>query len=250
MSQIIRYLVLLLAFVTITNGQTRLVVDNVGYVDWQEEMMRVVATGEPDPGMTPGEFVQRSRERAGANAVEKIRRLVMSIPLNGDKTLDVLLVKEEFNNYLNDFSVQGIQYLKDRRGVALDVEMTLQKLYEAVSAVRKPRSISTDSLKKAAKPLEAIHIDCRGLQLSPALMPRIKDSDGETLFIAGQFGKEWPVKYLKSQEIVESENTFKALKPGGMLKADIVLTAEDAERIKTNLTEQRINDGVKVYIFL
>ncbi|MEL6820165.1 MAG: hypothetical protein AAFP70_00290 [Calditrichota bacterium] len=246
--------ILLLVFIFTLTGfsQLRQDVGDDGYVDWKEATIRMVAKGKPDPGMTPGEFIDRSKEQALANAEAKVRRIIAEIPLNGERTLKSLLDNETFESNLTSFKILDIHYGAGRDGVQLDLELPLETLYDAIREIRKPRPIRGDSVRtNPADLIDTLWIDCRSVEMKPAMMPRILDEAGETLFIAGQFGDSWPIIYMPYQETSDENAALLTVNElSGSYESDLKLDTASAEFIRSALEKNNIVNTLQVIILL
>lgn len=245
---------LLLFLITLTGfAQLRQNVGEDGYVDWKEATIRLVAKGKPDPGMTPGEFIKRSKEQALENAEAKVRRIIAEIPLNGERTLQSLFDTEAFEADQTAFHILDIHYGAGRDGVQLDLELPLETLYDAIREVRKPRPIRSDSIKitEVQDEIDTLWIDCRSVKMRPAMMPKILDEDGETLFIAGQFGDSWPVSYVFYQDVlVDKETLISVSELSGPYESDLKLDAASTGYVRSALDKNAIANTIQVIILL
>lgn len=247
-------ILLLILLITLTGfAQLRQNVGEDGYVDWREATIRLIAKGKPDPAMTPGEFVKRSKEQALKNAEVKIRRIIAEIPLNGERKLKTLLENEAFEPNLTSFNILNIHYGAGRNGVQLDLELPLERLYDAIREVRKPRTIRSDSIKitDVQEQIDTLWIDCRSVAMKPAMMPKILDETGKTLFIAGQFGENWPLSYATFDE---DNADMKALLSvsglSGPFESDLMLDTTSSRYIRSAMDKNAIGNTIQVIILL
>jgi|GEM_PF-3608137 len=248
----IRILLIILLISLTGFAQLRQNVSEDGYVDWQEATIRLVAKGKPDPGMTPGEFTIRSKEQALENADIKVRRIIAEIPLNGERTLRSLLNNDLFETNLSSFNVLDIHYEAGRKGIQLDLELPLETIYDAIRQVRKPRPIRSDSVKVDVQDqIDTLWIDSRAVAMKPAMMPKILNDEGETLFIAGQFGDNWPLTYAQYPES-EIDTTALLTVSGlsGPYESDLKLDAVSTSYIRSAMEKNAIGNTVRVIILL
>jgi hypothetical protein len=231
--------------------------DGKGAVDWSERSITATGIAAPNPDLP------EAAQRAGAiraatiialrNALETVKGMY----LNSSTTVaNFMTTKDEISTsvsgYIQGFEQQGrTKYMSDG-----SVEVTLlipidgignlgDELYTPI--VGKKPSVTKFEGEKADNSVifTGLVIDCKGLNLKPALSPKIVDEEGREVYGSAYVTREWAIKHgivgyakevdaaAKLGRVGDNPGKIKALKAKGENSTDVVISNDDAASVRS-----------------
>lgn len=228
-----------------------------GKVDWAERSISATGIAAPNPDLP--EAAQRAGAIRAATliALRNALETVKGIYLNSTTTVENFMttsdqIRTSVSGYVMGFEQQGrTKYMSDG-SVEITVSIPLdgignlgEKLYG--DAVSDKPSVTKFEGAKARKEqvFSGLVIDCSGLQVKPALSPKVIDEDGREVYGSAYVTREWAVKHgivgyakevgaaAKLSRVGSSPGKIKALKAKGDNKTDIVISNDDAAAVRS-----------------
>lgn len=214
-------------------------------VNWGGQVIKATGSGAPDMKATsPAQARLGAEMAAKMDAFRNLLSQVKGIQISGGKTVGDAMGQDELRGkvegVIRGYKVTGKRYYSDN-GVEMDVEVPLAALADAIV----PEKTGADATKlacqdKGEKKNTGLIVDARGLEVSPALSPRILDESGNTLYAADCVKDEAMKSSGVAGYIENLDNAKKDLRVGDkplVLKAkaiqgsDLVLSADDVKKL-------------------
>ena len=248
----------------------------------------VVATGigaisplAQNPGMARATAVRAAKVDAMRNLLEA----VMAITVSSETTVRGAAIENDVVKTSVEGMVRGarmrdidgdgrgsnsdIRYLSDT-SIEIEMEVHMSGISEVIlpPAGYAPAPVAGGAPAPAApaapKPgtVTGLIVDARGLGLRPAMSPKIVDQNGGVVYGAGNFTREFAVKfgvagYSKDLEqaqqdprVVGNPLVVKGVGVQGANKADLVLAAGDVSRVKSADNSGKFLSNCKVMILI
>lgn len=231
-----------------------------GEIDWERRVVRATGIGAPNPNAP-----NMAAKRAGAiNAAKMValRDLLATIKgmyVSSSQTVENYMttsdvVKSQVEGIAKAFKVVGKPKYFDDGSVEVTVEMSIDgdlsalltdgMEYGVTEPVEMGTSYENNTQNTASGVYTGLVVDCRDISLRPALSPKILDENGQEVYGSAYVSKDFAVQqgmmgYLKDiskakGNVRVGENPFivKAINVDGANKTDIVISNEDALKIK------------------
>ena len=249
----------------------------------------VVATGigaisplAQNPGMARATAVRAAKVDAMRNLLEA----VMAITVSSETTVRGAAIENDVVKTSVEGMVRGarmrdidgdgrgsnsdIRYLSDT-SIEIEMEVHMSGISEVIlpPAGYAPAPVAGGAPAPAAAPaapkpgtVTGLIIDARGLGLRPAMSPKVLDQNGGVVYGAGNFTREFAVKfgvagYSKNLEqaqqdprVVGNPMVVKGVGVQGANKADLVLAAGDVSRVKGAESSGKFLSNCKVMILI
>ena len=249
----------------------------------------VVATGigaisplAQNPGMARATAVRAAKVDAMRNLLEA----VMAITVSSETTVRGAAIENDVVKTSVEGMVRGarmrdidgdgrgsnsdIRYLSDT-SIEIEMEVHMSGISEVIlpPAGYAPAPVAGGAPAPAAAPaapkpgtVTGLIIDARGLGLRPAMSPKVLDQNGGVVYGAGNFTREFAVKfgvagYSKDLEqaqqdprVVGNPLVVKGVGVQGANKADLVLAAGDVSRVKGAESSGKFLSNCKVMILI
>jgi hypothetical protein len=204
---------------------------------------------------------------AQQNLLETVRRVrIDSKTLVKDFVTQSDLIHTEFQRFIQHPQVVDISYLSNgsvKATVAIKLtgpfaEMLLPKSIRDIHPVKQPKTPN----KQEGKACTGIVVDCRGLQVRPAIVPRILDEDGNEVYGSKYVNRKYAVeqgmagyarslkKAQKDPRVANSSLTVKAIRAAKSGPSDIVISNSDADGIRGDPRNLRFLQKCRVMIVL
>lgn len=220
-----------------------------GSVDWQGRIIRAKGIGIPGPkGGRPGQI-----RVARADALRKILETVEGMTLTSETTVqDYMLdndrIQTEVRGICRNFREVGDPVYLSDGSLELTVEMALGAdlqnalLGDLAFQDGTPVPIQYSDMDPAQSIYTGLVVDCTGLNLRPALAPRILSESGEEIYGNAWVDRDWALKnglvgYVKSVDQVKQFQDrvgtrpllVKAKSVKGEQKADMIIADKDGK---------------------
>lgn len=243
-----------------------------GRIDWSNGVVEAVGIGAPPAN--PANMAQ-ARAMAKRAAVTVARRnlleIVQGVRIDSrtvikDFAVESDVIRTEVQGLLQNSQVVDISYMSDG-----SVEATVaMKLTGSFADLILPKSIRTiQPVQQPQTPGETkgdgftgLVVDGRGLNIKPAMAPRILDEGGNEIYGSAYASREFAVQqgmagYAKdltsaqtNPRVTDKPLVVKALKAADSGPSDIVVTNADGERIKGEPTNLGFLQKCRVMIVL
>ncbi|MEO0073876.1 MAG: hypothetical protein ABIK43_04365 [candidate division WOR-3 bacterium] len=228
-----------------------------GVIDWSGRTVRATGSGIADPGITNPAQARLMAERAAVvNAQRNLLEIVKGVRINSDTRVENYMTRYDLVSSSVEGVVVGARQVGPAqwdsvRGVAqVELELALvgpqslaQAMEPALAASRSERAPElTPAVEEFFRQYSALVIEARDTSLKPALFPRIYDEDGNLLLDTeqafGQTGRP-AVQYIRELDEILNRPEFsrqplvvRLRQIRGRLGADIVLSRQDADRLR------------------
>ena len=254
----------LLSLAAISSAEIRPVLDTVvrdqqgdGCVDWSARIIYARGIGAPNMEVSeaarrPG-AIRAAQQVAMRDALETLK----GIYLNSSTTVESFMMKSDvitshISGFLKGFEQKGKEkYMSDGSvevvmAIPLDGIGGIGEQLFAASIEEKP-SVTAWEGGKAAKPtvFTGLIINCKGLNVKPALSPRVLDESGREVYGSAYVSREWAIKYgiagysrevkdaAKLDRVGKTPGQIKAVKAAGDNLTDVVISDADASEIRS-----------------
>ena len=229
-----------LALVLAANAEER---PHVPGVDWERMVIRASGSGAPDLNAPNIAVARLGAERAARlDAMRNILETLQGVRVTTDSTAGGVMdsdsaVKARVEGILRNFEVVDTRYYADG-GVEVDVEMSL--VGQLAQSLLPPGPTETPSTEGEVSHSGVI-VDATGMEMSPALAPRILDERGNEIYGSRMVSPEAVVSrgvvaYRPSMEAARKDTdivgdtplVLRALEGKG---SDVVITNADAANL-------------------
>jgi hypothetical protein len=162
-------------------------------IDWENLVVRATGAGPPDVNALGREQARSGAEKAAkADALKSLLDQVKGVPLTAGKTVGQAMASDEIRakveSVVASYKITSKRYYSDL-GLELDVALPLPLLADLFAPPSPAPAEGPDAGTRAVptkmqkgKENTGLIVDARGLQLTPALMPRFQDESGQQLY--------------------------------------------------------------------
>lgn len=250
---------------------------NNACVDWTSGI--AIAVGNGAPASMARSMSQKNltaRRAARLDAARNLMELVKGINLTSSSTTkSAMLESDEVTTAIKGrlYSLKQVgkeKYFSDG-SVQVRVEASLraiipQQLFleggETPQAVGAPTGSFSGSSLDTGFNYSGLIIDARGTGVMPAMSPKIIDPDGKEVYGSAFVSREWAIKqgvvgYVKSMDQAKANDrvkgtpaVVKATESKGRNKADLVISANDANALREMAQKQKFLQESRVLIIL
>jgi len=241
-----------------------------GSINWQNQIIMATGIGAPDPK------VPFAAQRAGAIRVAKIDALrqmletVKGMTISSETTVRNAMIENDvvetnISGVVRNFKVVDTRYLSDG-SIEVDVEIPLSGILLNEMLPRQvggkiPGSLNYDLNANAAFTsgvYTGLIIDARGLNLKPAMAPKILDQNGNEVYGTGYVSREYAVQIgvvgyekdieraKKDARVTDNAIVVKAVSVSGENQTDIVISNVDAANIQAAAKNLNFMEQCKV----
>ena len=237
-----------------------------GEVDWGEQIIRATGIGAPNPRWPEKAQRPGALKAARNDALRNVLETVKGINLSSETTVHNFMTESDIirtnvEGVLSKFVVVAERYLEDGT-VEVDVEVPLSG---AFTNALMPREMFSERREFASGRPSNIQytgliVDARGLELRPAMAPRILDGAGNEIYGTGYVSREYAIEvgiagYSKSlgaarEDVRVADNPLvvKGVAASGSNKADVIVSDGDAAAIHAAARNLNFLDQCKVMI--
>lgn len=225
-----------------------------GEINWAEQTIRATGGGAPNPDAPNIAAARLGAERAAkADALRNILETIKGVRIDSE----TMVVNAMTQNDVIRTRVQGIvrgarvvstRYLSDG---AVEVTVEIRMANPSAPAdtlgatVLPPQSFGTQTVPKAGDPVyTGVVFDARGLNIRPAMSPKILDEEGREVYGSAFVSHEWATKYgilgyvkdleaaKKNDRVAANPLVVKANKAAGTSGCDLVISNSDAQGMR------------------
>lgn len=219
-----------------------------GEINWADQVIRATGSGAPNPDAPNIAAARLGAERAAkVDALRNILETVKGVRIDSQ----TLVVNAMTQSDVIRTQVQGVvrgartvntRYLSDG---AVEVIVEISMAGQLSQTVLPPGSFGTQPVPKAGSPVyTGVVFDSRGLNIRPAMSPKILDEDGREVYGSAFVSQEWATKYgivgyvkdldaaKKNDRVAANPYVVKAAKASGAGSSDLVISNADAQGLK------------------
>lgn len=230
---------------------------NAPGVNWEERSIIATGIGAPNPNL-PTAAQRPGAERAAQQiALRNALETIKGIFLNSSTTIENFMTKNDVvssrvSGFVKGFEQQGKpRYMSDGT-VEITMKIPLDGVDGLGDAVLGSQLTSAPTMTKfegtKAKQkivFTGLIIDCKGLNVKPALSPRVVDEDGKEVYGSAYVSREWAIKYgmvgyskdlaaaAKIERVGATPGQIKASKAIGDNSTDIQISNVNAADIRS-----------------
>ncbi|RKY75366.1 hypothetical protein DRQ15_08895 [candidate division KSB1 bacterium] len=275
-------------------------VGTAGSVDWTAQKIKATGYGAPPPNLPSAAQRAAAIEAAKVVALRNLLATIKGMALNSETTVENYMVtsdviRTKVEGVVRGFTVVDIRYMSTG-DVEVDVEMPISG---ALSDILLPQQFGGGQLMAVAQPLcptcgqpwpagkpvppgvklimppgtaqpggaeapsaayTGLVIDARGLQLRPAMSPKVLNEAGKEVYGSMYVSRDYAVQigvvgYAKSLEqartnerVTDNPLVVKALKVVGPNRCDVVISNSDAQMIHTAASTMNFLDHCRVIL--
>jgi hypothetical protein len=224
-----------------------------GEVNWATQLIRATGSGAPNPQAPNIAAARIGAERAAkADALRNILETIKGVRIDS-QTLVVNSMTEsdtirtQVQGIVQGARVVNTRYLSDG-AVEVTVEIPMAGPPGTPSLTQTllpPTSFGTQGVPKAGNPVyTGIIFDSTGLNLRPAMSPKVLDEEGREVYGSAFVSQEWATKYgivgyvkdveaaKKNDRVTNNPLTIKGVKISGTGGSDLIITNADAQGLR------------------
>jgi hypothetical protein len=244
--------------------------DERACIDWERQVAIAVGSGAPASWAQNAAQKNISAERAARlDAARNLLELIKGVALTSESTVSQSMVANDavsasIQGELNSIrAVDKPKYFSDG-SVQVKLEASLRQVIPADLFAGPPRElgapVSQGAPVSTSTSYTGLVLDARGLGVTPAMSPKVYDPDGREVYGSAFVSREFAVSqgvvgYVKSIEQAQQTDrvkgnpaVVKATEAKGPNKADLVVSKEDAEKLRTLSQQQTFMREARVMI--
>jgi hypothetical protein len=219
-----------------------------GEVNWATQVISATGSGAPNPQAPNIAAARLGAERAAkADALRNILETLKGVRIDS-QTLVVNamtesdVIRTQVQGIVQGARVVNTRYLSDG---AVEVTVEVPITGPLTQTILPPTSFGTQAVPKAGNPVyTGIVFDSRGLNLRPAMAPKVLDEDGREVYGSAFVSQEWATKYgivgyvkdldaaKQNDRVAANPLVVKAVKTTGAGSNDIVIGNADAQGLR------------------
>jgi len=229
-----------------------------GNVDWADRCIVATGIGAPNPDLPEAAQRPAAMRAAQTIALRNALETIKGIFINSSTTVKNFMVENDvvsssISGFVKGFQQEGrTKYMSDG-----SVEITMRVPIDGIGSIgemimgsgigEKPAITKFEGEKAKEKTVfTGLIIDCKGLNVKPALSPRVLDESGREIYGSAYVSREWAIKhgvigYAKEVEkaaqlvdrIGKTPGQIKAMKAHGENSTDIVISNDDASSVRS-----------------
>lgn len=228
-----------------------------GCIDWTNRIIFAKGIGAPNPDHPEAAqragAIRAAQQIALRNALETLK----GIFLNSSTTVENFMVKSDVitsrvSGFVRGFEQKGKEkYMSDGSvelvmAIPLDGVGGIDDMLLGTTVGEKPSMTAFEGAKaKKAMIFTGLIVDCHGLNVKPALAPKILDESGKEVYGSAYVSREWAIKYgivgyakdvkaaSKLDRVGKTPGQIKALKALGDNATDIIISDTDAADVRS-----------------
>lgn len=242
-----------------------------GAIDWTDMIIREVGIAAPNPNLPIAAQRASAIEAAKTVALRNLLERVNGMYINSERTVQNFImtndiIRTKVEGTIRNFRVVDTRYKSDG-SVEVEVEVPLSGIYGAILPALIPEGAGTPPQPTAppaptTQVFTGLIIDARGLGLHPALAPKVLDVNNQEVYGTGEVGRDYALQigvvgYEKdlnrakgNERVTNNPMIVKAVKVAGAHKTDVVISEQDARRIRDAARNMNFLQQCKVMIIL
>ncbi len=242
-------------------------------IDWNRQVVITNSLGAPNTNMPQPSWRASALRAARAAAYRDLLEAVKGVAVTSTTTVENAMVtsdiiRSKVEGVVRDFVVLDTRYYESM-DVSVIVEMPLTgALIDAVlpgeTGTRRPaeRGAVPGRPEGGRGVVGGLIVDASGLQVSPAMAPKILDEAGQVVYGVEMVSREYAVQqgvvgYHNDLDAARTSDRFqgdpmvvRALQTAGPNHCDVVIAQADADRIRQLAGQQSFLDQCRVMIIV
>ena len=243
-----------------------------GVINWTTGWIKATGLGVAPPNLPPGQSKAMAERAAFAVALRNVLETVKGVRVDSETLVENYMVtndviRTQISGYVKGAQIAKTETLPDG-GVEITVKVPLWGTDSIISPLMGQKPVQAVTL--APEPGEDSHtglvIDARGLGLKPACFPEVRDEAGNVVYGAGTADRGMVEKHglIEYRSLPKDANIslffgegaviirpvdttppaapregrrplkIKGVNKAGALKANVLISSEDAKRIKAD----------------
>jgi hypothetical protein len=239
-----------------------------GLVDWTDQLVREVGIGAPNPNDPIGAQRAGALEAAKRVAIRNLLERVKGMNVTSEVTVQQYMVTNDVitnrvQGVVRNFRVVDTRYKSDG-SVEVEVEVPLSGIYSAVLPNQIPEGYQPFNYQgpSASTVYTGLIVDATGLGVRPALAPKIVDQNNMEVYGTGRVSRDYALQigvvgYEKdvnraraNERVTNNPLVVRAVEASGSNQTDIVISNQDANRIRAAAQNLNFLQQCKVMIIL
>ncbi len=243
-----------------------------GSVDWTNRIVEVFGVGRaPSNPVNIAQARSIAQKRSLAATRENLLETVLGLRVDaGRRVRDLLKGRPEFTEYfralVQEAQVVDISYLPNgavKTALSLHMdgrfgEKVLPEEIRMIHPIKQPEG-NTQSRRPV---YSGLVIDARGLEAEPAFVPRILDEEGAVVYGPAYISRDYAIKRgvagyvtdldaaLEDARVAGKPLVLKAIRTTGEARCDIVISQQDADRVRGTASNLNLLHECRVMIVL
>lgn len=260
----------LFLFALTVNAQVSQQVGQAGAINWQDQIIRATGIGAPNPKAPLAAQRAGALEAAKRVALRNLLETVQGMNINSETTvknamIESDVIRTQVSGVIRNFKIADTRYMSTG-DVEVDVEVPISGI---LSNTLLPQQMGGGVPVNYGTPPAPVNqvftgliINATGLNVRPAMAPKIIDENGNEVYGTGFVSRDYAVQigvvgYEKNlnraktnERVTNNPLVIKALKASGTNQTDIVISNADAQKI--NAASQNLNfmEQCKVMVIL
>jgi hypothetical protein len=242
-------------------------------IDWNRQVAIAVGMGVPASfATTAGQKNVTALRAARLDAARNLLELIRGVNITSDSSLQQAMVTSDQVRTSIEGALNGIRevgnpkYFSDG-SIQVRLEASLRQVippevYLGPQEVSAPSAPSAPSNVSGGSVYTGLIVDGRGTGVTPAMSPKVYDPEGKEVYGSAFVSREFAIAqgivgYVKSVDQARASDRVKgnpalvkAVSAKGPSKADLVLSKEDAETLRTLSQQQTFMREARVMIVL
>lgn len=227
-----------------------------GEINWADQVIRATGGGAPNPDAPNIAAARLGAERAAkADALRNILETIKGVRIDSETlVVNAMTQSDQIRTQVQGI-VRGAQVVNTRYLSDGAVEVTVEIRMANPSApkdtlaanVLPPQSFGSQSqnVPKTGSPIyTGVIFDARGLNIRPAMSPKVLDEEGREVYGSAFVSQEWAAKYgivgyvkdleasKKNDRVAANPLVVKASKVAGTAGCDLVISNSDAQGMR------------------
>lgn len=268
----LRYALGLAALLT-TNVFAQGFANGAGGVNWQNQTVKATGFGAPNPNLPIGAQRSGALRAARLDALRNLLEVVKGMYITSETTVQNAmagndLIHAQVQGIVRGFKVSDVRYM-NTGDLEVDVEVPLSTFYDVLNPDQPnnnylpehhghPHKNSYQTIPAGNSLYTGLIIDARGLDVQPALAPRILDEQGNEVYGSQQVSREYAIRHgvvgydkdlsnaSSSIRVGKNPLIIRAVSASGVHSADVTISTGDAQTIRELSRSLNFLDQCKV----
>jgi hypothetical protein len=249
-------------------------VGDAGAINWQDQIIRSTGIGAPNPNMPLAAQRAGAIEAAKRVALRNLLETVKGMAITSETTVENAMIASDVINtkvsgIVRNFRVVDTRYMSTG-DVEVDIEIPLSGVLADAVLPQMGQPMTPGQGFPGYQPgtpgqggvFTGLIIDARGVDLRPAMAPKILDEQGNEVYGTGYVDREYAVQigvvgYEKdlnrarsNERVTNNPMVVKALKSAGTKNCDVVISTNDAQRVLGAAQNMNFMEKCKVMIIV
>jgi hypothetical protein len=224
-----------------------------GAIEWDKRLIIAVGYGVINPNMPEAIQLVGAQKAAELDAMAKLLSVIQGMSVNASQTVDSVMkasheVAGRVEGVLRNYRVLEHRVVQNGKVVEAEVAVPIDGAFSEIflPPSQEPSPPDTQPLptkEPEEKRFTGLVIDARGLEVKPAMNPKVISDEGEEVYGENHFLREkylvhGAVGYCKETEkavhddrVKDNPRLVKAIKASGQQRSDLIIATEDAQEI-------------------